>query len=193
MFVDEIENQHGKLGDLEKQWISENTEKLADDVKLNFSRELQNYKVITVNVLKNVYIAVTGKKCKGYYWAVCLECGCEYDYELPMCPKCFENDLECRAKAVKASEFQPPLKVIRYNKKYLNGGTNETTCYNCVHKNNSFCRNFGNPNRECKREEFESCPCTRCCGILKAEQRKLDDAKKPEKKYTYAVPLKGVK
>ena len=189
MFVDEIENQHGKLGDLEKQWISENLEKLADDVKLNFSRELQNYKVITVNVLKNVYTAVTGKKCKGYYWAVCLECGCEYDYELPMCPACYEKGLDCRAKAVKKSDFQPPMKLVRYNKSYMNGDKGETVCFNCVHKNQSFCQNYGNPNWNCKREEFESCPCARCCAVAKKYNEELEKNRSGNK-MSYAMPLK---
>lgn len=191
MFVDEVEGKHGKLGDLERQWISENLEKLADNEKLNILRELENYKVITLKVIKDVYQAITGKKCKGYFWAVCLECGCEYDYDLPMCPVCYDNNLECRAKAIKTSEFQPPMKVVRYNKTFYKFDK-EQNCYSCVHKKESYCPHFGNPNWTCKREEAEMCNCRTCCASLSHIQRKTDEQKTKEVKTTYAIPLKKV-
>lgn len=189
MFIDELKNFHLKIGEAEEQWINENVEKLDENQKLNFSRELQNYKEITILALKKVYQEITGKKAREYYWAVCLECGCEYDYSLPMCPACYDNGLECRARAVKKSEFQPPMKVIRYNKQYLNGDKNETICYNCVHKKQSFCKNFGNPKWNCQREEFESCPCARCCAVTKKYNEELEKNRSGNK-MSYAMPLK---
>ena len=188
MFIDELKNCH-KIGEEEAQWISENVEGLDESQKLNFSRELQNYKEITINVLKNVLLAVTGKKAKSYYWAVCLECGCEYDYDLPMCPDCYDRGFECRAKAVKKSEFQPPAKVIRYNKHYLNGDKGEKICYFCESKKESFCKHFGQPEWNCRREEFESCECRMCCAITKKANKALEESKK-EIKSGYAIPLK---
>jgi hypothetical protein len=142
--------------------------------------------------MKNLLIRVTGKRPKQYFWAVCLECGCEYDYDLPMCPACYEKGLDCRAKAVKKSDFQPPMKVVRYNKPYMNGDKDETICFNCVHKNQSFCKNYGNPNWSCRREEFESCNCARCCAVAKRYNAELEKNKN-ENKIIYAVPLKAVK
>jgi hypothetical protein len=159
---------------------------------LNFSRELQNYKEITILALKKVYQEITGKKAKEHIWAICLECGCEYDYGLPMCPACYDKGFDCRARAVKKSEFQPPMKVIKYNKQYQNGDKGETVCYNCVHKSGSFCKNFGNPNWNCHREEFESCNCARCCAVAKRYNAELEKNKN-ENKIIYAVPLKAVK
>jgi hypothetical protein len=188
LFIDELKNCH-KIGAEEEQWISENVEGLDESQKLNFSRELQNYKEITINVLKNVLLAVTGKQSKGYYWAVCLECGCEYDYELPMCPDCYDRGFECRAKAVKKSEFQPTFKVIKYNKKYLNGDKGEKICYPCEHKKESYCKNFGNYQWNCKREEYEMCECRMCCAIARRANEALDKTKAKEK-FSYAMPLK---
>jgi hypothetical protein len=188
MFVDEVEGKHGKLGDLERQWISENLEKLADNEKLNILRELENYKVITLKVIKEVYTAVTGKKCNGYYWAVCLECGCEYDYSLPMCPACYEKKLECRARAIKTSEFQPPMKVVRYNKTFLKY-ENEHSCFNCENRKESYCPHFGNPYYNCNSEELHSCGCNACCSALKSAQRKVDDWREKGNKQNYAKPL----
>lgn len=188
MFVDEVEGKHGKLGDLERQWISENLEKLADNEKLNILRELENYKVITLKVIKDVYTAVTGKKCKGYYWAVCLECGCEYDYSLPICPACYEKKLECRARAIKTSEFQPPMKVVRYNKTFLKY-ENEHSCFNCENRKESYCPHFGNPYYNCNSEELHSCGCNACCSALKSAQRKVDEWREKGNKQNYAKPL----
>ena len=188
MFIEELRNCH-KIGAEEEQWISENVEGLDESQKLNFSRELQNYKEITINVLKNVLLAVTGKQSKGYYWAVCLECGCEYDYDLPMCPECYDRGFECRAKAVKKSEFQPPAKVIRYNKHYLNGDKGEKICYFCESKKESFCKHFGQSEWSCRREEFESCECRLCCAVEKKANKALEESKK-EIKSGYAIPLK---
>lgn len=188
MFVDEVEGKHGKLGDLERQWISENLEKLADNEKLNILRELENYKVITLKVIKEVYTAVTGKKCNGYYWSVCLECGCEYDYSLPMCPACYEKKLECRARAIKTSEFQPPMKVVRYNKTFLKY-ENEHSCFNCENRKESYCPHFGNPYYNCNSEELHSCGCNACCSALKSAQRKVDEWRKKGNKQNYAKPL----
>ena len=188
MFVDEVEGKHGKLGDLERQWISENLEKLADNEKLNILRELENYKVITLKVIKDVYTAVTGKKCKDYYWAVCLECGCEYDYSLPMCPACYEKKLECRARAIKTSEFQPPMKVVRYNKTFLKF-ENEHSCFNCENRKESYCPHFGNPYYNCNSEELHSCGCNACCSALKSAQRKVDEWREKGNKQNYAKPL----
>lgn len=192
MFIDELKNFHLKIGEVEEQWINENVEKLDENQKLNFSRELQNYKEITILALKKVYQEITGKKANEHIWAVCLECGCEYDYGLPMCPACYDKGFDCRARAVKKSEFQPPMKVIKYNKQYQNGDKGETVCYNCVHKSGSFCKNFGNPNWSCRREEFESCNCARCCAVAKKYNAELEKNKN-ENKIIYAVPLKAVK
>ena len=184
-------------GDFEEEtskWISENLEKLGDENEQNFLKCLQEEHSRRqgkpdICKLKKVLEKVTGKKSKGFMWAVCLECGCEYDYELPCCPSCYDKGFECRARAVKKSEFQPTFKVIRYNKKYLNGDKNEYICYKCIHKKESYCRNYGNPNWDCKREEFEACECRTCCGLAKTANRKLEETRAKEK-FSYAVPLK---
>ena len=193
MIINELEGFYGKATEDEKQWIAENLERLDSDLQGKFLSELhkihKDTKFPDISIMKNLLIRVTGKRPKQYIWAVCLECGCEYDYDLPMCPACYQKGLDCRAKAVKKSDFQPPMKVIRYNKPYMNGDKNEIVCFNCVHKNQSFCKNYGNPNWSCRREEFESCNCARCCAVAKRYNAELEKNKN-ENKITYAVPLK---
>ena len=192
--INELESRFGTASEEQKKWVAENLGNLEEEQKEIFLRELNksnNGKFPDIALMKSLMVRITGKRPKEYIWAVCLECGCEYDYELPMCPACYDKGLECRARAVKKSEFQPPAKVIRYNKKYLNGDKNEYICYNCIHKKQSFCKNYGNPNWTCRREEFESCNCARCCAVAKRYNAELEKNKN-ENKITYAVPLKKV-
>ena len=185
MFINELEGCFGKLGDSEKQWVTENLERLDDASKMNIMHELREHRgTISIPVMQKVLEKVTGKKAR-----VCLECGCEYDYSLPMCPACFDKGLDCRAKAVKKSEFKPTFKVIKYNKQYMNGEKGEQTCFTCPHKQESYCSNFGNPDWNCHREEFESCECKICCGIAKKVNRQLQESN-AEHKISYAVPFR---
>ena len=190
MFVNELEGYFGKLGDSEKQWVNENLERLDDTSKMNIVHELREHRgTISIPVMQKVLEKVTGKKARVYFWAVCLECGCEYDYGLPMCPACYEKGLDCRTKAVKKSEFKPPMSVIKYNKQYMNGDKNEQTCFTCPNKKESYCSNFGNPDWNCHREEFEYCNCKMCCGIAKKANRQLQESRS-EQKLSYAVPIR---
>lgn len=193
--INELESRFGTASEEQKKWAAENLGNLEEEQKEIFLRELNkisNGQFPDISTMKNLLVKITGKRPKEYIWAVCLECGCEYDYELPMCPACYDKGLECRARAVKKSEFQPPAKVIKYNKKYLNGDKNEYICYNCIHKKQSFCKNYGNPNWTCRREEFESCDCSRCCAVAKKYNAELEKNKN-ENRISYAIPLKAVK
>ena len=194
MMLEKLVDIYGDFDENTKKWISENLRDMGEEAEENYLKVIQEEHSKRlgkpdIHKLKVILEKVTGKKPKSYIWAVCLECGCEYDYNLPMCPACYDKGLDCRAKAVKKSEFQPPMKVIRYNKQYLNGDRGETVCYNCVHKNGSFCKNFGNPNWNCHREEFESCNCARCCATAKRYNADLEKSRS-ENKITYAMPLK---
>lgn len=185
---------YGDFDENTQKWISENLEKLGEENEQNFLKCLQEEHSRRqgkpdIYKLKKVLEKVTGKKSKGFMWAVCLECGCEYEYELPMCPGCYDNGYDCRAKAVKKSEFQPTFKVIKYNKKYLNGDKGEKICYSCEHKKESYCKNFGNYQWNCKREEYEMCECRMCCAIARRANEALDKTKAKEK-FSYAIPLK---
>ena len=196
MFINELEGYFGKFEENEKSWIEDNVERLDEETKSRFFTALKDAHKDTsyvpdIATMKRVFEKVAEKKAKSYFWAVCLECGCEYDYSLPMCPACFDKGLDCRAKAVKKSEFKPTFKVIKYNKQYMNGEKGEQTCFTCPHKKESYCSNFGNPDWNCHREEFESCECKICCGIAKKVNRQLQESN-AEHKISYAVPFKKV-
>lgn len=192
--LEKLQEIYGEFDENTRKWISENLKNLGEENEANYLRVIQEEHSKRqgkpdIRKLKIILEKITGKKAREFIWAVCLECGCEYDYSLPMCPDCYDRGFECRAKAVKKSEFQPPMKVIKYNKQYLNGDKGETVCYKCVHKKQSFCKNYGNPNWNCQREEFESCNCSRCCAIAKRFNGELEKNRN-ENKVSYAVPLK---
>ena len=195
--VERLEKFYGDIPEMEKAWIEDNIESLTDEQKGKFFKALTTAHEFKngypeISVMATVFKNVMNKAPKTYAWSICKECGCEYDYRLPCCPACYEKGLDCRAKAVKKSDFQPPMKVVRYNKPYMNADKGETICFNCVHKNQSFCKNYGNPNCTCRREEFESCNCARCCAVAKRYNAELEKNKN-KNKISYAVPIKAVK
>ena len=192
--LEKLQEIYGEFDENTRKWISENLKNLGEENEANYLRVIQEEHSKRqgkpdIRKLKIILEKITGKKAREFIWAVCSECGCEYDYDLPMCPDCYDRGFECRAKAVKKSEFQPPAKVIRYNKHYLNGDKGEKICYACESKKESFCKHFGQSEWNCRREEFESCECRMCCAITKKANKALEESKK-EIKSGYAIPLK---
>lgn len=187
MIINELEGFYGRATDEEKQWVAERVEKLNEEEQQNFLHELHlNHKkgFPNIYIMKSILAKITGKRQTGFFWAVCLECGCEYDYNLPICPSCYKNGLECRSVEIKASELKPPAKVIRYNKQYLGDGK-EKICYDCENTELSFCYHFGQANWECRN--LQQCKCASCCINLKRANEKLSRTTK--QKISYARPL----
>lgn len=189
MFINELEGFFGELGEDERLWVADNLEKLDEDTKSRFFNELnqahknKNLKP-DISELKKVLEKVTGKKPKIYFWSVCMECGTEYAYTLPICPGCFKKGLECREIAVKKSDCPPPAKVIQFNKEYFIQG--EKDCYSCEYSELSKCKNFGNEKWNCN--ELSTCKCASCCVKNKHENEKY--AKENQKiKISFARPL----
>ena len=189
MFINELEGFFGELGKEERLWVADNLEKLDEDTKSRFFNELnqahknKNLKP-DISELKKVLEKVTGKKPKTYFWSVCMECGTEYAYTLPICPGCFKKGLECREIAVKKSDCPPPAKVIQFNKEYFIQG--EKDCYSCEYSELSKCKNFGNEKWNCN--ELSTCKCASCCVKNKHENEKY--AKENQKiKISFARPL----
>ena len=189
MFINEVEGFFGELGEEERLWVADNLEKLDEDTKSRFFNELnqahknKNLKP-DISELKKVLEKVTGKKPKTYFWSVCMECGTEYAYTLPICPGCFKKGLECREIAVKKSDCPPPAKVIQFNKEYFIQG--EKDCYSCEYSELSKCKNFGNEKWNCN--ELSTCKCASCCVKNKHENEKY--AKENQKiKISFARPL----
>lgn len=113
------------------------------------------------------------KKHKGFFWAVCDDCGCEYDYRFERCPKCHLAGKRSSGYKVRTSEYQPPMKVIRWNQTTFYDDGKMQYCISCANRdNNSYCRWFGNPDHTCQQSDYEYCECKKCCAI----HRKLNAA-----------------
>ena len=108
-----------------------------------------------------------GKRKIGFYWAVCDDCKAEYDYKFIQCPVCFKNGKKNSGYKVRTSDQGIPAKVIRWNMTTLEDDKKRPYCVSCVHRDKGFCLKFGDPDRECSREDFEYCECKKCCSFHK--------------------------
>ena len=119
-----------------------------------------------------------GKAKKGvsFYWAVCDDCKAEYDYRFIQCPVCFKNGKKNSGFKVRTSDLGIPGKVIRWNQTTLDDDGKGTYCVSCANRDHGFCLKFGDPDKECSREEFEYCECKKCCAFhKKANGRAIKD------------------
>jgi hypothetical protein len=193
--LEKLEEIYGIFADKEKNWIEDNLKYLSESEISNFIANITSAYPSSkgtpdVDALTKALAKTTGKQPKSYYWAVCLECHKEYDYNLPICPHCFKEGLECRAKAVKKSDMKPNADVIKFNKTYLGDGK-EQICYGCEHNELSFCKHFGDETWLCQRNEYEQCECKICCAEAKKVNRirlKAVDTSK----FSYAKPLRKI-
>jgi len=187
--IQRIENEYGALNDTEKNYLLNNakyfTEEDADNFLIAIAKEKKKGVKPSVKEFSDAMKKI-GKKPPVYYWCVCLECGTEYAYGLPMCPKCYDEGFECRAYEVKHSDFKPPMKTVNYNKQYLHGDEGEFICYECRFKEMSYCEHFGNPEWQCR--DYRECPCSSCCSKMKSGNAKIKTEEK-ERKPDYRIPL----
>lgn len=111
-------------------------------------------------------------KKKKYYWAVCNDCGCNYDYVMPFCPKCTAMTRKSSGYKVKVSDELPTQRIIRWNKPWLTPyGTDNSLCINCETPERKFCSHFGDPDYRC--EFFTTCECNKCCGYYSKLNRQM--------------------
>ena len=186
--IDKIQMAYGFLSEETKDWVNNNLQRLSENDRANYMDYLalewpKRKGIPNKETLQKVLTKITGKGPKRYFWAVCMECGCEYDFDLPMCPACYKKGLECRMKTVKVSDNKPPAKVIRYNKP-----CGENNCYNCDKTELSFCYHFGQTNWEC--HNLSTCLCASCCIKEKKANIKIEEQRKGKMTLKYAIPLK---
>lgn len=188
--IKEIEMVYGFMPEPEKKWIENNLKYLNVSERENYMNILRQENPArkgqpTIQMLQKVLTKVTGKKPPIYFWSVCVECGCEYDNRLTLCPSCFAEGFECRTIAIKTSDISIPNNVIRYNKTAERSADGEKTCYECENREMSFCRNFGNPDWNCR--DLQNCRCASCC--VKHKKYNAEIKKNRANKITYRIPL----
>lgn len=139
------------------------TEELQDDIAIKII-ESRPKKYGFPDIAAMAKFLNNNKSSKGmnFFWAVCNDCGCEYDYRFYHCPKCL-GKAKWSGYKVRVSETGIPAKVIRYNLTTLVDNGPYTSCVKCVHKDNGFCSKFGDPEKQCSAQDFEYCECKKCC------------------------------
>ena len=115
----------------------------------------------------------SGKKVRGFYWAVCDDCKAEYDYRFERCPKCHLAGKRSSGYKVRTSQDAIPAKVIRWNMTTLHPEDGRKFCITCVNRDTGFCRWFGEPNHTCQQSDYEYCECRQCCAIHKKANAKV--------------------
>jgi len=184
MFIDEVKQQYGQ--------ISEEAENLIQDVIGKYSKkELEKlksemFKTFTVfPETEKLSKFFDGHKpaTKYYFWAKCNDCGCEYDYTIPFCPKCEREHKHSSGFKVVRTDYEPAKKYIQLNKPWLTpydikGDKDihgECVFCNKVEKpQDNFCYHFGDPDYHCKYMgcDESSCKCSNCCSFYMRVQRK---------------------
>ena len=119
------------------------------------------------------FLTDTAKKTRGFIWAVCDDCKAEYDYRFERCPKCHLAGKRSSGYKVRASEYQPPAKVIRWNQTSLHPEEGKDLCITCPNRDTGYCRWFGDPNHQCQQSDYEYCECRKCCAIHKKGNARL--------------------
>ena len=102
-----------------------------------------------------------------FYWSVCDDCKTEYEYRFMQCPACFKNGKKNSGYKVRTSDQGIPAKVVRWNQTTLNDDGKGTYCVSCPIRDKGFCYKFGDPEKECSRQDFEYCECKKCCSFHK--------------------------
>lgn len=113
------------------------------------------------------------KKSVGFYWAVCDDCGAEYDYRFERCPKCHLAGKRSSGYKVRTSENPPPKdRVIRWNMTTFYPEEGKQYCVTCINRDMGFCRWFGDPDHTCSQSDYEYCECRKCCAIHRKGNQK---------------------
>lgn len=147
------------ITDKTKGMSEEKQDEIAEKIKLKHS---QRFGFPDISVLSK-FLETAQSTAKKYYWSVCNDCKAQFDYKFNSCPKCFLIGKKSSGYAVKVSDTEPPKSVIRWNQTSLNIEEKIHTCYDCDHKDDGFCKYFGLPGFECNRNDYDYCPCKKCC------------------------------
>ncbi len=110
-------------------------------------------------------------KNKLVAWTFCKVCHSTYPFDQLICVFCYNRAKEKPKENLLESAFakslevrvgnEYPRNIKRLNIPYPVPG--HLTCVNCMQTEKCFCEKFGNPYKNCSREDFDSCPCRQCC------------------------------
>lgn len=116
-----------------------------------------------------------GQKRRIVAWAFCKKCHSVYPSTQLICAFCYNRAKEKPSGNLVASEFAKSLE-IRCGEEYPIGMKRMNidypvqsgpSCVTCMQDEKCYCEKFGNPEKQCSREDFEYCPCRQCCSTVK--------------------------
>ncbi len=178
MLIDRLREYYGFPDTEQTEFIKQRTQNLSEAQQNEIADKIiqsrqKRFGFPDISILAKFLNDAGSKKCKGFYWAVCDDCGAEYDYKFERCPKCHLAGKRSSGYKVRSSEYQPPAKVIRWNQTTFYPDKDRTYCITCEHRDTGYCRWFGNPDHQCPQNEYEYCECRKCCAIHKKANEKI--------------------
>lgn len=181
MLLERLINYYGTPDEEQERFINEKTLSMSEEKQDEIAQKIieertKRFGFPDIAALKKFFEKEEKKRI--YYWAVCLEPDCKTEYAagLMICPTCYKKGLKFNKYAIKNSEFPPSKKVIMFNQQaYFSSEKDDKLCINCeiAKKEWAFCFHFGNPDWECKTEDFRQCDCKACCLKHKAGNRNI--------------------
>ena len=182
MLYDKLAEYYGDGDREQEQYVREAEKRLSVEKQTAAYNQIieargKRFGFPDISVLSKFISPTTAKGGNYQYaWAVCNDCKAEYDYKFVTCPRCLLSGKSSSGYRVRGSDVPPGHNVIRWNQTSLNAEPNEKLCVNCEHRDNSYCRFFGNPDWQCTKSDFENCDCRQCCARHK-RANKHDDRK----------------
>ena len=177
MLIDKLRDYYGIPDAEQTEFINKKTLSLTEAQQNEIANKIiesrsKRFGFPDISVLAK-FLNESGKKARGFYWAVCNDCKAEYDYRFESCPKCHLAGKRSSGYKVRTSDEGIPVKVIRWNQTTLRPDKDKTYCVNCENRDTGFCRWFGNPEHTCSASDYEYCECKQCCVIHKKGNQRL--------------------
>ena len=182
MLIDKLREYYGLPAQDQAEYIAKRTLSMTEAQQNEIAQKIieeraKRFGFPDISILaKYLNDAHETKKGKRYYWSVCDDCKTEYDYKFTRCPKCHLEGKHSSGYKVRASEYPPPMKVIRWNMTTFYPEPGKTFCITCAHRDTGYCRWFGNPDHTCPQSDYEYCECRKCCAIHKRGNAKAMEA-----------------
>lgn len=172
MLINKLRDYYGFPDKEQTDYITRATQKMSEELQDDIAAKIIETRPKARGFPDISYLAKflndgKSKKVIGFFWSVCNDCKCEYDYKFITCPRCHLAGKKSSGYKVRASDNPPPRdRVIRWNQPIIYPPDDRKYCVNCEHRV-SFCLKFGDPDKQCSAQDFEYCPCKQCCAFHK--------------------------
>lgn len=178
MLIDKLREYYGVPSPEQAEYIAKRTIGLTEAQEKDIANKIiesrqKRFGFPDISILAKFLNDASANKRSGFYWAVCDDCGAEYDYRFERCPKCHLAGKRSSGYKVRTSDNPPPRNVIRWNMITFHPEGGKQYCVSCAVRDTGYCRWFGDPDHTCASSDYEYCECRKCCAIHKKGNQKV--------------------